>query len=120
MEKTIKDMLNHSYYLIKESYKLFNADKSFWEHIPPELIVANADFTLRQEISQNINISKNARMDRFDENKKDKKAKPAESKAKFSYYCNECNKGITKKVFEYSKEKYEKPLCYDCQQKHRR
>ena len=31
------------------------------------------------------------------------------------YYCADCNAGITPKVYEYSSEKYGRPLCMNCQ-----
>ena len=33
-----------------------------------------------------------------------------------SYYCSECEEDINKKVYEYSKEKYGKILCRNCQE----
>ena len=33
------------------------------------------------------------------------------------YYCNICNKTITKKMFQYSMNKYNKALCFDHQNK---
>ena len=36
-------------------------------------------------------------------------------KSKPDYYCAECGAGITPKVYEYSSEKYGRPLCMSCQ-----
>lgn len=33
--------------------------------------------------------------------------------------CADCGKGITQKVADYSAERYAKPLCMDCQKKHK-
>ena len=31
------------------------------------------------------------------------------------FYCNECNKNISEKVFNYSRSKFNRPLCMNCQ-----
>ena len=31
------------------------------------------------------------------------------------YYCADCGAGVTPKVYEYSSEKYGRPLCMNCQ-----
>ena len=33
------------------------------------------------------------------------------------YYCADCGAGVTPKVYEYSSEKYGRPLCMNCQKK---
>lgn len=48
---------------------------------------------------------------------KDKPVKTSTKKKEYDYFCSneECGKGITKKVNDYSMKKYGKALCFDCQ-----
>ena len=47
------------------------------------------------------------------------KNQPASSNGNGNYVdkCSKCGKGINQKTLDYSKNKFGKPLCYDCQQK---
>ena len=43
---------------------------------------------------------------------------PKEAK-EYDWFCDECSKGVTERVKEFSNDKYGQTLCYDCQKKAR-
>jgi hypothetical protein len=38
------------------------------------------------------------------------------SESDWKFFCTKCNKGISEKVRDFSEDKYQTALCYDCQQ----
>lgn len=52
-----------------------------------------------------------------EEPKETPKPTQKETQKEYKYFCAECEKGISEKVYEFSQNKYGKPLCMECQKK---